>query len=132
MINYDTLTTNQRANLIIASHTLLRTLAEIAGADAANDAWGVLADTIHPNLKNDLLMRMLTGDFQKVVITGVGTNFINCIKVVRTYTNMGLKEIKDLLDDARYKGRCEFNVFDPIKRQQLITELTEQGCTVIG
>ena len=35
-----------------------------------------------------------------VVLTGVGTNKINVIKVVRQVTSLGLKEAKDLVDGA--------------------------------
>ena len=35
-----------------------------------------------------------------VVLTGVGSNKINVIKVVREVTSLGLKEAKDLVDSA--------------------------------
>jgi len=35
-----------------------------------------------------------------VVLTGVGSNKINVIKVVREVTSLGLKEAKDLVDNA--------------------------------
>ena len=35
-----------------------------------------------------------------VVLTGIGSNKINVIKVVREVTSLGLKEAKDLVDNA--------------------------------
>lgn len=35
-----------------------------------------------------------------VILTGVGDNKVNVIKVVRTITGLGLKEAKDLVDGA--------------------------------
>ncbi|MBI4460226.1 MAG: 50S ribosomal protein L7/L12 [Acidobacteria bacterium] len=62
-----------------------------------------------------------------VVLTGVGSNKINVIKVVREVTSLGLKEAKDLVD----------NVPKPIKEaipkeeaETLKKKFTEAGATV--
>jgi len=62
-----------------------------------------------------------------VILTGAGANKINVIKVVRTLTNLGLKEAKDLVDSAP----------KPIKEgaskdeaQQIKAKLEEAGATV--
>jgi large subunit ribosomal protein L7/L12 len=62
-----------------------------------------------------------------VVLTGIGGNKINVIKVVREVTSLGLKEAKDLVD----------NVPKPIKEgvpkeeaESLKKKLTEAGATV--
>lgn len=62
-----------------------------------------------------------------VILVGAGANKINVIKVVRTLTNLGLKEAKDLVDNAP----------KPIKEgvskdeaQQVKAKLEEAGATV--
>jgi large subunit ribosomal protein L7/L12 len=62
-----------------------------------------------------------------VVLTGVGSNKINVIKVVREVTSLGLKEAKDLVD----------NVPKPVKEavskeeaETLKKKFTEAGATV--
>ncbi|MGH7454423.1 MAG: 50S ribosomal protein L7/L12 [bacterium] len=62
-----------------------------------------------------------------VILAGAGANKINVIKVVRTLTNLGLKEAKDLVDNAP----------KPIKEgvgkeeaQQIKAKLEEAGATV--
>src|SRR5262249_31826303 len=62
-----------------------------------------------------------------IVLTGVGSNKINVIKVVREVTSLGLKEAKDLVD----------NVPKPIKEgvskeeaETLKKKFTEAGATV--
>jgi large subunit ribosomal protein L7/L12 len=62
-----------------------------------------------------------------VILASAGANKINVIKVVRTLTNLGLKEAKDLVDNAP----------KPIKEgvskeeaQQVKAKLEEAGATV--
>ncbi|MBI3895728.1 MAG: 50S ribosomal protein L7/L12 [Acidobacteria bacterium] len=62
-----------------------------------------------------------------VVLTGIGSNKINVIKVVREVTSLGLKEAKDLVD----------NVPKPVKEgipkeeaETLKKRFTEAGATV--
>jgi ribosomal protein L7/L12 len=131
MIDYTALSDEHRSKLTLASHNFLKTLAEISDAETANEMWGALADHIHPNLKNDLLMLMLTGSLQKIVITNLGPNMIDCIKAIRTHTNLGLKEAKDIADNARYRGKGEVNVYNPVNRLQLAEDLRRLGCEVI-
>jgi ribosomal protein L7/L12 len=131
VFNYTELTEDHRNNLILASHNFLKTLASVSDADTAQTMWCALADHIHPDLKNDLFMLMLTGNFQKLVITRLGPNMIDCIKIIRSYTNLGLKESKDIVDAARDRGRGEISLTSPENRVKLAQDLRQAGCTVI-
>jgi len=62
-----------------------------------------------------------------VVLASVGANKINVIKVVRTLTNLGLKEAKDLVDGAP-KSVKEGATKD--EAQQMKAKLEEAGATV--
>lgn len=102
LTDYDQLPADIRDNLINASLDFMRALAACASAEAAEAAWNTIADTVHPSLKYDLLMRLLTGGGgQSVMLNDCGNNIINCIKIVRQYTNMSLKDAKDLCDQVR-------------------------------
>ncbi len=62
-----------------------------------------------------------------VELTAAGNQKINVIKVVRTITNLGLKEAKDLVDGAPkiIKEGCKKDEAEKIKK-----ELEEAGATV--
>lgn len=62
-----------------------------------------------------------------VVLTGVGDKKINVIKVVRAHTGLGLKEAKDLVDNAPkpVKEAAAKDEAEKIKK-----ELEEAGATV--
>ncbi len=62
-----------------------------------------------------------------VILTGAGANKINVIKVVRSLTNLGLKEAKDLVDGAP-KTIKEGATKD--EAQQMKAKLEEAGATV--
>ena len=62
-----------------------------------------------------------------VVLTGIGSNKINVIKVVREVTSLGLKEAKDLVDNAPKP------VKEGIPKEEAETlkkKFTEAGATV--
>lgn len=62
-----------------------------------------------------------------VVLTGIGTNKINVIKAVREVTSLGLKEAKDLVDNAP-KTVKEGITKD--EAEALKKKFTEAGATV--
>jgi large subunit ribosomal protein L7/L12 len=62
-----------------------------------------------------------------VILTGAGATKINVIKVVRSLTNLGLKEAKDLVDGAP-KTIKEGATKD--EAQQMKAKLEEAGATV--
>lgn len=129
-LDYEKLTSEQKFELLTNGHQFLRALCEVADNDVANEVWSQLADIVSPVYKQDLLMHLIVGKLDDVVLTGVGPNVINAIKVVRAYTNLGLKEAKDLVDTARFVGKSKIKLTNPSHRNNMIRELRECGCTV--
>ncbi len=62
-----------------------------------------------------------------VILTGVGANKINVIKVVREVTNLGLKEAKDLVDSAPRPIKEGVN---KAEAEALRKKFTDAGATV--
>lgn len=62
-----------------------------------------------------------------VVLASAGANKINVIKVVRTLTSLGLKEAKDLVDNAPKTLKEAVNKEEA---QQIKAKLEEAGATV--
>ncbi len=62
-----------------------------------------------------------------VILTGVGSNKINVIKVVREVTNLGLKEAKDLVDGAPKPIKEGVNKEEA---ESIKKKFTEAGATV--
>ena len=62
-----------------------------------------------------------------VVLTGIGTNKINVIKTVREVTSLGLKEAKDLVDNA---PKTVKEGISKDEAEALKKKFTEAGATV--
>lgn len=62
-----------------------------------------------------------------VILKGAGANKINVIKVIRTITNLGLKEAKDLVDGAPTKVK---EGITKDEANDIKTKLTEAGADV--
>jgi large subunit ribosomal protein L7/L12 len=62
-----------------------------------------------------------------VILTSAGSNKINVIKVVRSLTNLGLKEAKDLVDNAPKTVKEGLN---KAESQEAKKQLEEAGATV--
>ena len=130
-LDYENLTNEKKYELISNGHYFLRTLCDVGGAELANEVWTQLADIVSPVYRQEMLMHLLVGNLDQVVITGVGANKINAIKIIRAYTNLGLKESKDIVDDADYSKNGKVQMYDPRKRELMIEELRANGCTVL-
>lgn len=131
--NYPDLDENLKINLLMAGHEFLRVLSEVSDPECAQTVFNGLADHVHVDFKHDLFMRMLAGTMGKVVLRSVGSgSIIDCIKIIRQHTNMGLKEAKDLVYQARTGGYAELTMLNPRYRVKLIEDLRSVGCTVNG
>lgn len=126
----------QMQKLISVSLTMMSTIVDVAGATAGHQMWEVFADAIDPNLKNELLLRLLKGEQTKVYIknyiagTISGTNpnlFINEIKVIREHSGLGLKEAKDIMDAVRAGGVQEVKIIDHTRRMEMINDIKSCG-----
>ena len=130
LTDYDQLPADIRDNLINASLDFMRALAACSSAEAADAAWNAIADTVHPSLKHDLLMHLLTGEGgHSVTLTDCGNNFINCIKTIRQYTNMGLKDAKDLCDRVRGGAPQSVRLDNWRQRRACLADFQAAGAT---
>ena len=132
MIDYPNLSPEQKQYLLNSSRDFLTTLAEISPADTAHQVWNSLSDIIHPDLKLDLFMQMLTGHGSgSILILSTGGEFINCIKLIRAYSGLGLKDAKDLADLARAGGNAaRFKLLSGQSRNACIRDFGNIGARV--
>ena len=103
MVEYENLSQEDKDMLIGAGSNFLESLTKSFGAEKAVQAWDQLADFVGKEYKHDIFYNLLVGkcNFGNVTITKIGSQTINVIKLIRTYTSMGLKEAKDITDAVR-------------------------------
>ena len=84
----------------------MRAITEAYGADKGMELWDTIASTLDPDVKGQIFFAMITGTYNdKVELRGVTatgqSNAVACIKAIRQYSGLGLKESKDMYDRLR-------------------------------
>lgn len=128
---------NHREDLVGASVSFMQTVTEIYGADRGMELWSAIADTIDPDLKGEVFMAMLSGNYRQDKIhvrnpfMGSVQNKISLIKCIRTYDRrrLTLKEAKDISDRLDNGGNEVLEV-DPNIRPTFSVELRKLGMVV--
>jgi ribosomal protein L7/L12 len=99
------------------------------------EMWEKIADFCDPDLKGEIFMTMLTGEFTgRITVTGIQdhANAVSCIKSIRTVDKrkLGLKEAKDMYDGIRFNKKA-FNLeVDSRNRNTAVKELRLAGLIV--
>ena len=83
----------------------MRSITEAYGADEGMRLWTTIADTLDPDIKGQLFLAMITGNYNdRIYLKGLSLgghdNAVACIKAIREWDkrNLGLKEAKDMYD----------------------------------
>ena len=82
----------------------MRSITEAYGAETGMQLWETIADTLDADVKGQIFFAMITGTYNdRVHLKGVAGNHnaVTCIKEVRTWSGLGLKESKDMYDRLR-------------------------------
>lgn len=99
-----------KASVINNGILFMRSISEAYGADEGMRLWDTIASTLDPDIKGQIFMSMITGEFMdRVALKGVQNhaNAVACIKEIRGWTGLGLKEAKDMYDRVKYSNRVE-------------------------
>jgi hypothetical protein len=96
----------QKDEIISAGISFMRSITNVYGSDIGLKLWEKIADSVDEDLKREIFIAMLTGEFNgnKLILTcpytGSVHNKISIIKAIRTYDSrrLGLKEAKDLAE----------------------------------
>lgn len=97
---------SDRHNLVGAGISFMQIVADIYGAEKGMELWSTIADTVDPDLKADVFMAMLKGNFRQDKITvkqafqGSVSSKVELIRCLRNYDRrrLSLKEAKDIAD----------------------------------
>jgi ribosomal protein L7/L12 len=126
-----------REDLVGASVSFMQTVTEIYGAEKGLELWAAIADTVDPDLKGEVFMAMLSGNYRQDKIRvknpfiGAIQNKVALIKCIRNYDRrrLTLKEAKDI-SDRLDNGGSEVLEVDPNIRPTFSVELRKLGLVV--
>lgn len=120
----------------------MRAITDAYGADEGLKLWTTIADTLDPDVKGQIFMAMITGNYNdRVHLKGLypsgQANAVACIKAIREWDKrgLGLKEAKDMYDrvsnrTTQYQPSNEFLHIDHARYSQAVSALRNVGFNV--
>lgn len=111
----------------------LRAITEAYGSDQGMQLWETIANTLDPDVKGQIFFAMLTGTHNDtVVVRGIqlnGIDKVKCVKEIRNWTGLGLKEAMDAYNTVHHGGTARLTV-KPSEHHQAVTGLRNVGLVV--
>lgn len=95
------ITDEQEKDIISSGLHFMRSITEAYGAEEGLRLWESIADTLGPDLKGKIFFALVTGTHNDSIILNTvrqHSNAVSCIKEIRAWTGLGLKEAKDTYD----------------------------------
>jgi len=125
----------ERAQLVADAIAFLQSLVRHYGDAQGQSAWEKMADFVDPDLKAEVFIAMLTGQFSgRITLHGVtqNANAVSCIKAIRTLDNrrLGLKEAKDIYDGLKFSNKSAILSISAENRRTAAQELRAVGFTL--
>ena len=118
----------------------MRSITEAYGADAGLELWEQIAGVLDPDVKGQIFFAMITGNYNdRILLKGIGAsaqnNAVNCIKEIRAWTGLGLKDSKDMYDRLRNRTfnsgpSQDYIKVDPEQYSQAVASLSRVGFVI--
>lgn len=96
----------------------MRSITEAYGSEKGLELWDQISSVLDPEVKGQIFFAMITGTYNdRVELRGVNTdaNAVSCIKEIRNWSGVGLKEAKDMYDRLKYRDPFGTNINEFIK-----------------
>lgn len=106
----------------------IRSLCEAYGHTQGLAVWDQVRSTLGDRAAGDIMFGMLL-QTDELVVSRLGSNFIEAIKELRALTGWGLKESKDFCDAVNSHGSKTLNIShcDPAAIDRFTTRIRELG-----
>jgi hypothetical protein len=95
------ITNEKEKDIIISGLHFMRSITEAHGAEEGMRLWEAIGDTLGHDLKGKIFFAMVAGTHNDTIVLKnikVNSNAVSCIKEIRHWTGLGLKEAKDTYD----------------------------------
>jgi hypothetical protein len=129
-----------KTSLITNGLHFMRAITEAYGADKGLELWEQITNVLDPDVKGQIFFAMITGQYNdRILLKGLtsmaGNNAVACIKEIRTWSGLGLKDSKDIYDrlrDRTYLSNpsTEYLKVNPEQYSQAVAGLRNVGFTV--
>ena len=123
----------QKTAVISSGLHFMRSITEAYGPDKGLELWDQITSVLDPEVKGQIFFAMITGNYNdRIEIKDVGeyANAVSCIKEIRTWTGLGLKEAKDAYDRVRHTKKREWITVKPADYARAVSGLRGVGFNV--
>jgi hypothetical protein len=128
---------DHKTSIISNGLHFMRSITEAYGADKGLELWDQITSVLDEDVRGQIFFAMITGQYNdRILIKGVThmavNNAVSCIKEIRTWTGLGLKESKDIYDRMRNRTyesgpSTEFVKVSPEQYSQAVAGLRNVG-----
>lgn len=92
-------------NVVLDGIRFMESLSKHYGQEKGMEIWEAFGPIMGREVQGKILFKMLTGSYSGRISFRQGTardmgNTVACIKAIRSYTGIGLKDAKDLFDES--------------------------------
>jgi hypothetical protein len=118
----------------------MRAITEAYGADEGLKLWEQIAGVLEDDVKGQIFFAMITGQYNdRIHLKGLtimaSNNAVACIKELRTWSGLGLKDSKDIYDRLRDRSylsgvSTEYLKVSPEQYSQAVAGLRNVGFKV--
>ena len=118
----------------------MRSVTDAYGADEGMKLWDSITSVLDEDIRGQIFFAMITGSYNdRIHLKGIGNlgnnNAVACIKEIRTWSGLGLKESKDIYDRLRNRTylsdpSTEFLKVSPEQYSQAVAGLRNAGFTL--
>lgn len=116
----------------------MRSITEAYGAERGLELWEQIASVLDPEVKGQIFFAMVTGTYNdRIELKGLmprgSDRAVDCIKEIRKWTGLGLKEAKDTFDRLKQSSiysstpKPEYLKVDHDKYSQAVAGLRYAG-----
>lgn len=127
-----------KQSVISSGIEFVRAVTEAYGAEEGMRLWDKLNETLDPDVKGEVFFAMITGSYYDKITLHPSPNMSNrvaAIKSVRSWTGLGLKEAKDIVDAVTgYNGtlgtEMVITLQRPSDRVAAVIDLRQTGLRV--
>ncbi len=129
-----------KTSLITNGLHFMRAITEAYGADKGLELWEQITGVLDPDVKGQIFFAMITGTYNdRILLKGLtaiaSANAVACIKEIRTWTGLGLKDSKDIYDRLRDRTYLsnpsnEYLKVNPEQYSQAVAGLRNAGFTI--
>lgn len=123
---------DHRTAVISTGLHFMRAITEAYGTDEGMQLWETIAGTLDPDVKGQIFFAMLTGTHNDtIVLRGINlpTDKVKCVKEIRNWTGLGLKEAVDVLNKVEHGSGAQLTV-KPAEHHRAVIGLRNVGFEV--